>query len=266
MEEEKNITFMSRWKSVTIDVGTILYVLMDRNTAEIHVAGGEVYKTRKTYVELEPELGENFINVRRGCMVSVMAIHDVTKKINLINGETLPYTARKKKDIIKQMYSRQRKIIDSFTNEDTPSTPEEYREYYSSFERMPFAFADIEMVFNEERHAVDWIFRYGNSALSELEMIPIEQLIGNTFGSLFKNMDSKWLRSYERAALFGEKLEMIDYSPEIDKYLKVICFPTFRGHCGCILFDLSDIKFTRNSTEAGNALMYYFQNSLHSNS
>ena len=97
-------------------------------------------------------------------------------------------------------------------------------------------------------------------------MIPIEQLIGSTFGSLFKNMDSKWLRSYERATLFGEKLEMIDYSPEIDKYLKVICFPTFRGHCGCILFDLSDIRFTRNSTEAGNALMYYFQNSLHNNS
>ena len=89
---------------------------------------------------------------------------------------------------------------------------------------MPFAFTDIEMVFDEERHAVDWIFRYGNSALSELEMIPIDKLIGNTFGSLFKNMDSKWLRSYERAALFGEMLEMIDYSPEIDKYLKVICF------------------------------------------
>ena len=266
MEEEKNITIMSRWRSVTLDINTILYVLMNKNTAEIHVAGGKVYKTRMTCAVLEPKLGEDFINVRRGCLVSVMAIHNVTKKINLINGETLSYTARKKKGIIKQMHSQQRKIIDSFAKEGIPSTPEEYREYYSSFERMPFAFTDIEMVFDEGRRAVDWIFRYGNSALSELEMIPMEQLIGSTFGSLFKNMDSKWLRSYERAALFGEMLEMIDYSPEIDKYLKVICFPTFRGHCGCILFDLSDIKFTRNSTDAGNALMYYFQNALHANS
>ena len=263
MEKEKYITIFSRRKRVTLDVSTILYVLMDRNTAEIHVAGGKIYKTRKTCAELESKLGEDFINVRRGCLVSVMAIHNVTKKINLINGETLEYTTRKKKDIIKQIYSKQRKIIRSFTKEGVPSTEEEYCEYYSSFENMPFAFTDIEMVFDEQRHAVDWIFRYGNSALSELEMVPIEQLIGNTFGSLFKNMDSKWLRSYERVALFDETLEMIDYSPEIDKYLKVICFPTFRGHCGCILFDLSDIRFTRNSTDAGNALMYYFQNSLH---
>ena len=32
-------------------------------------------------------------------------------------------------------------------------------------------------------------------------------------GSLFSNMDSKWLRSYERAALYGETLKIIDYSP-----------------------------------------------------
>ena len=71
-------------------------------------------------------------------------------------------------------------------------------------------------------------------------------------------MDSKWLRSYELATLYGETLEIIDYSPEIDTYLKVICFPTFKGHCGCILFNISDIKFTKNSSDAEKALMLYF--------
>ena len=88
--------------------------------------------------------------------------------------------------------------------------------------------------------------------------MPLEQLIGSSFGSLFSNMDSKWLRSYERATLYGEKMEMIDYSPEIDTDLKVICFPTFKGHCGCILFDISEIKFTKNSSDAEKALMLYF--------
>ena len=75
---------------------------------------------------------------------------------------------------------------------------------------------------------------------------------------MFSNMDSKWLRSYERATLYGETLEIIDYSPEIDTYLKVICFPTFKGHCGCILFDIAEIKFTKNSSDAEKALMLYF--------
>ena len=83
------------------------------------------------------------------------------------------------------------------------------------------------MIFNEEHHAVDWVFRYGNPALAELEKKPLEQLLDHSFGSLFSNMDSKWLRAYERATLYGETLEIIDYSPEIDTYLKVICFPTF---------------------------------------
>lgn len=62
---------------------------------------------------------------------------------------------------------------------------------YSSFDNMPFAFADIEMIFDKERHAVDWIFRYGNPALAKLEKLPMEQLIGSSFGSLFSDMDSK---------------------------------------------------------------------------
>lgn len=100
-------------------------------------------------------------------------------------------------------------------------------------------------------------FRYGNPELARLEKLPLDRLIGNSFGSLFSNMDSKWLRSYERAVLYGEKLELIDYSPEIDANLKVTCFPTFPGHCGCILFNISEIEFVNSSEDTEKALMMY---------
>ena len=70
------------------------------------------------------------------------------------------------------------------------------------------------MVFNEEKKAVDWIFRYGNEALATLEKLPLDKMIGNSFSSLFSNMDAKWLHVYERATLYGETLEIMDYSPE----------------------------------------------------
>ena len=111
---------------------------------------------------------------------------------------------------------------------------------------------------DEERRAVDWIFRYGNPALARLEKLPLEKLIGSSFGSLFSNMNTKWLRLYERAVLYGETLEVMDYSPEIDAYLKVTCFPTFKGHCGCILFDLTEIEYAKISPDADKALMRYF--------
>lgn len=257
MQETKYITIISNRTKIVLGISTILYVLMIGKNAQIHVSGGKVYETRMTLKELEKELGEGFIKVHRGCIVSAMAIHDITDNINLSNGESLEYTLRKKNQIIDQFHARQRNMINSFIEDDIPTTEEEYRKYYRSFDHLPFAFADIEMIFNEERHAVDWIFRYGNAALAKLEKTSLEKLIGNSFSSLFSNMDSKWLRSYELATLYGEMLELIDYSPEIDTYLKVTCFPTFRGHCGCILFDISDIKFTKNSGDAEKALMLY---------
>lgn len=258
LQETKFITILSNGKKIVLGVSTILYVLMVNKIAEIHVTGYKIYKTRMPLSELEKKLGEGFIKVHRGCIVSVMAIHDITDNINLNNGESLIYTVRKKKQIIDRFHSMQKSIISNFTRDGIPTTEEEYRKHYSSFENMPFAFTDIEMVFNEESHAVDWIFRYGNAALAKLEKLPLERLIGSSFGSLFSNMDAKWLPSYEQATLYGEVLEIIDYSPEIDTYLKVICFPTFKGHCGCILFDISEIKFTKNSSDAEKALMMYF--------
>lgn len=249
LEETNSILIHSKRKDVVIDIDKILYIRMRRNDAEIHVSGGRVYVTRRTYADLKKELDDRFIEVKRGCIVSALVVHKVKKKLELINGEIIDYTVRKKKDIIEQLYEKQCRLINSFASDDTPTTVEEYRLHYSSFEDMPFAFTDIEIVFNNEKHAVDWIFRYGNEALAKLEKIPLEELIGSTFGSHFSNMESKWLRNYERSAIYGETLEIIDYSPEIDTTLKIISFPTFKGHCGCILFDLSQIQFTKADSE-----------------
>lgn len=248
MEKGKYITIRSGRKEILLDAGTVLYVQMTRNVASIHLLGGKVYEVRITLAELEKELGDSFIKVHRSCLVSVMAIHTIDDKIHLINGESLDYVVRRKKEIREQLYIRQKKIISGFQEDGIPRTKEEYHAYYRSFDEMPFAFADIEMIFNEDNHAVDWIFCYGNPALAKLEKVPLSKLIGSSFGSLFSNMDSKWLRSYERVALFREKLEIVGYSPEINTYLDIICFPTFKGHCGCILFDVSELKYAVDSS------------------
>lgn len=257
MNEPKYITIISNRKKIVLNINSILYIIMTGKNAEIHISKDEIYKTRMSFGEIESKLDDSFIKVNRGCIVSARAIHNITDNVNLNNGESLVYTVRKKKEIINQIHQIQKNIIDSFSDKNILSTEEDYKKYYSSFENMPFAFTDIEMIFDKEKHAIDWIFRYGNSALAKLEKTPLEKLIGNSFGSIFSNMDSKWLKSYERATLYGETLEIVDYSPEIDTYLKVICFPTFKGHCGCILFDISNIKYTQNSNDSQKCLMMY---------
>ena len=210
---------------MVINVADILYIKASVNDCYIHVTSGSVYKTRSTLEAMEAQVGEYFLKVHRTYLVCIMAIHTLEDTLTLINGEELNYATRRRKEILAQLQEKQRKLIATF------------------------AFTDIEMIFNEDRHAVDWIFRYGNEKLAEVERVPLSGLIGNSFGNIFSNMDDKWLCTYERATLYGERLEIMAYSPEIDTELKIICFPTFSGHCGCMLFPLDEIHCAQKQDE-----------------
>lgn len=254
MQNARSITFFSEMREVTVNIRTILYIKVNNGISYVHLISGRVLPSRTTIAEFEQMLGENFIKIRRGSLVSVYAIHSITDTVNLINGESLKYADRVLAEFTKHYRARQRAIIDGFAAQDTLHTLEEYAEYYRSFDDMPFAFTDIEMVFDESNLAADWVFRYGNAALAELEGVPLERLVGNTFATIFPNMDQKWLRTYERVVLFEEMLNIVDYSPEIDVNLNIICFPTFKGHCGCILLDVSKLKSFRRPTSTDSAI------------
>ena len=256
---DKTISFIANRKHYTIPINNILYVLMKKQDAYVHLSDGSVLKTRKTFAEFQDELGDDFIRIHRGCLVAARAIHSVNSLITLSNGDSLEYTSQYRAEIIKKFRSKQRVIIDGLLDNDNPTDNEEYHKHYKCFDTMPIAFTDIEMIFDEKRQAVDWVFRYGNEALASIEGVPLEKMIGNTFRSIFPNMDSKWLLSYEQTVLYGDTLELIDYSPEIDKYLRIICFPTFKGHCGCLLFDITETRISSETTVAEKAVLMYLK-------
>ena len=245
--EEKCLPVTVMRRTRLIPVNKILYIYSKRGIAFIHTLDGEVCKTRTPVHLMEDTLGDDFIRTSRAYLVSVMSICGVTDAVHLRNGEAIPYQKNQKRKIRGMLSEKQKRFIERLSDDLTPKTEEAYREYYHGFEKMPFAFADIEMVFNEELRAVDWIFRYGNPALARLEKTPLKKLIGKAVGGVFPNMDAKRLVSYEQAVLYRKTLEIMDYSPEIDTDLKIICFPTFGGHCGCILFDLRRIQLSETS-------------------
>lgn len=259
---DKTISFKSNRKNYDVPVNDILYVLMKKQDAYVHLLDGRVLKTRKTFAEFQDELGDDFIRIHRGGLVAARAIHSVDRLITLHNGRTLEYTVQYREEIIEKFHSKQRAIIDEIVDNDNPTDSDEYHKHYKCFDAIPIAFADIEMIFDDERQAVDWVFRYGNEALAEIEGVPLDEMIGNTFGSIFPDMDSKWLRCYERTVLYGDTQEIIDYSPEIDKYLRINCFPTFNGHCGCLIFDVTETKKTGEKTMAEKAVIMYLRTKM----
>ena len=256
--QRKNIVIITDRASVDLNTRSILYIDLKGRKTVVHLTGGRTCETYTPIERLEQELGDGFLRISRGCIVSKNAIHRMNEEgVELLNGETLRCTRRRRQALKEVCRTGRREMISGFDRSRTPNTPEEYIRYYAAFETLPVAFTDIEMIFNEEHRAVDWRFRYANDALAHLEKCSKEELLNNSFRTLFPNMDDKWLCAYERTALFGETLEIMDYSPEIDTYLKIISFPTFAGHCGCLLFDLSDIRPVQTSPSEIEVLKSY---------
>lgn len=165
---DKTISFISDRKHYIIPISDILYVLMKKQDAYVHVSDGSVLKARMTFTEFHDMLGDDFIRMHRGCLVAAKAIHSVNSLITLSNGDSLEYSAQHREQIMEKFRRKQRVIIDELLGNDTPTANEEYHKHYMCFDTIPIAFKDIEMIFNEESQAVDWIFRYGNEALANI--------------------------------------------------------------------------------------------------
>ena len=103
---------------------------MKKQEAFVHVSDGSILKTRRTFAGFQEELGEVFIRIRRGCLVSAMAIHSVNELVNLSNGDSLEYSAQHRKEIIEKFRQKQRNIIVGLADNDNPEDNNDYHEYY----------------------------------------------------------------------------------------------------------------------------------------
>ena len=105
----------------------------------------------------------------------------------------------------------------------------------SLLDDMPLAFCVIELTFNEEGRGVDFVFRYCNAEMANVEGVPVEEMLNRSFYEVFRNGDKKWLVAYADVALNGTKHTLRDYSPEIGKYLTIHCYQPEPGYCACVL-------------------------------
>lgn len=126
-------------------------------------------------------------------------------------------------------------------NLDVPTAHQDFIPPLGFFEKcsildhMPIAYCVIELVFDENGHGVDFIFRYCNKQMAVVEGIPIEQMLNRSFYAVFKNSDKKWLVTYADVALNGTTRTLYEYSPEIDKNLTIFCYQPEPGFCACVL-------------------------------
>lgn len=257
MAENEKLSITMNYKRIELETRAILYVAILNNTAEFHMADGTLYKMRFPFSKLEPLLGEGFIRTHRNYLVSVRAIHDISDKVYLSNGSELLYAGRRRKELSDELRDKRQRLFDRLADENPVLGGEQCRERYRVFDDLPIAFADVEAAVEPKENTVDWVVRYGNEALANIGGKPPGELVGRRLSEVYPGMNKMWLRSCECAAFYGRTLEILDYSPEVDAYLNIICFRTAEGHCGCILLDFGRMEYARNAGDEENARLQF---------
>lgn len=226
------------FKKYNIKADDIKYILREDKKTCIYTKDGRVTATYTPLKEFIEHLSPNdFIHIDKGVLLARLQIISIEgEQYYTIDGRT--FSGRKNHG--KQHRDNRARLgysTDSSRNRSDIISNLQLR--MSLLDDMPIAFCIIEMLFDEEHHGIDFLFRYCNKAMEKLEGKTISEMINCSFYDIFTNADSKWLVAYAQTALYGGTQVIYDYSPEIGKQLKITCFRPEQGFCGCLLEEIS---------------------------
>ena len=218
-----------------IEAENILYIYHSNRRSVVCMGSGEEATTTIPMHELLAFLPEEeFISISRNAIVRRDKILNISKDgvYTMTDGKTFQGRTR-------YLSTHRRLRKEMHFNEPMPqkevAPPLSFFEKCSILDDMPVAYCVIELVFDENGHGVDFVFRYCNKHMAVVEGIPVEDMLNRSFNEVFKNGDKKWLISYADVALNGVQRTLSDYSPEIDKHLTIYCYQPEPGYCACVL-------------------------------
>lgn len=208
-----------------IKLSDVMYITRLGRKTVINMADGSRLETFNPIKSIIGECPENaFESINKGIVIAPRYVVDVKgNEYHMKDGMT--FTSRVRAS---------RKQRDNMARYNGEVIKGEW-EQFSILDKMPVAFCIIELVFNDDGHGVDFVFRYCNKEMEELEGKTLNEMLDRSFYEVFENGDKKWLITYADVALNGSRKVIESYSPEIDAKLRIYCFQPKPNFCACTL-------------------------------
>lgn len=223
------------FKKHNICAADIMYIYRSEKRTVIHCKDGREETSLIPVHELREFLPQDdFIGIVKGVIVRRNQIVHISNDgiYTMIDGKTFQGRQR---NLSFHRKLRREMGFDLSSASDSPAQKMSFLEKCSVLDDMPLAYCVIELVFDENGHGIDFLFRYCNHQMEIVEGIPISEMLNHSFYEIFKNGDKKWLVSYADVALNGTSRTVCDFSPEIGKTLTIHCYQPEPGFCSCVL-------------------------------
>ena len=219
--------------------GDILYIVHSEGWSRIHTLDGEVIQTKIPVKHLFEQLPqEDFLSIQKGTLVSRSHVMEISDDGVYTMVDGVQFQGRRRN---LAQHKRNRQLLHRPAGNGS-GLPLTLLEKCSILDDAPIAFCVIELVFGESGVGFDFIFRYCNREMENLEGKTLEEMVNQSFYQVFPNGDKKWLIPYSDVALNGTRRVINDYSPEVQKHLTIQCFQPQYGYCACFLTENSGVK------------------------
>lgn len=208
-----------------IDYNKIMYITRGDRKTIFHMENGSKLETFHTMKDIMEELPDGmFESINKGIVISSKYVKSVSDKVYIMTDGT-------------ELTGRVRSSKDQKRNAKKYNGEIDFKKWssFSILNNLPLPFCIIELVFDANGHGIDFIFRYCNKEMENLEGKTLNEMIDHSFYEIFENGDPKWLVTYADVALNGVSRIIESYSPEIDERLKIYCYQPRPNFCACLL-------------------------------
>ena len=225
-----------------IEIDNIKYIIRENGSTVIYTVDDRIidtYLPLKDFREALPS--ERFLHPNKGIIANTAQVVDVSDGCYLMaDGRSFKYRVHnsRKHDSRLLMLGRQFEHIQQAEEEEKH---DHVFEKFTVFDNMPTPLYVVELRMKETEFGADFIFRYGNKAMLELEGKELDQILGHEFYEVIPTANPKRLVVYMDVALNGSSRTLREYDQGKQAILTASAFQPMPGYCACMLMKMEPV-------------------------
>lgn len=226
---QRAMNLLQRYNIIAQD---IQYIIREEGNTVIYTANKEPISTYISFKEFEEDLPEElFIHPNKGVLIAVDQITEIKDgAYETKSGRVFKY--RKNNSALHDR--RLMKVAYSIEHTHSLQT----KEGLHMFDNIPLPVCAVKMDFDEDNIQADFTFTYCNQALSDLEGIPLDHIIGRSIKDFILHLDMKWYIDFADVALNNtvKTIEAVDVMSK--NKIRVLFFQPEKGYCACMITEV----------------------------
>lgn len=121
------------------------------------------------------------------------------------------------------------------------------RRYQELFDKMMSGFCVVDIIYDEEGKAVDYITLEINRAFEKLTNSTREQVIGRKASDISKEIDKEWVSLFDRVATTGIPIRYEKHASNLEKWFEGYAYRTNNGNVAVTFNDITDKKIAQKA-------------------